>query len=233
MAVVSGAIRAVFFDAVGTVLHPVRGAPTIYAETAAHFGLPAEPALILQRFRDAYRREEATDAANGWVTSEAREQERWRAIVRETLPDAPDGCFEMLYHHFAQPEAWEVPASFADVLEALHQRGFALGLASNYDSRLEQVLAGRPELARLQPHILISSQIGYRKPDRRFFARILEAANCPAHQILYVGDDLHNDYQGASDSGLSPLLLDPNDQHPAVPSRIRSLSELFSDTLFG
>ena len=228
MAVIPGATRAVFFDAVGTVLHPVRGAPIIYAETAAHFGLPAEPTLILQRFRAAYQREEATDAANGWVTSEAREQDRWRAIVRETLPDAPDGCFELLYHHFAQPEAWEVPAGFAEVLDVLHQRGYALGLASNYDSRLEQVLAGRPELARLQPYILISSQIGYRKPDRRFFTRILDAVNYPAHQILYVGDDLQNDYHGASDSGLSPLLLDSHNQHPTVPNRIRSLRELLS-----
>ena len=233
MAVISDAIRAVFFDAVGTVLHPVRGAPTIYSETAAHFGLPAEPTLILQRFQDAYQRQEAIDAANGWITSEDREQARWQAIVRETLPNAPDGCFEMLYDHFAQPEAWEVPAGFAEVLEELHQRGYALGLASNYDSRLEQVLAGRPELARLQLHILISSQIGYRKPDRRFFARILEAVNCPVHQILYVGDDLHNDYHGATDSGLSPLLLDPHNHHPTVPNRICSLSELFSDTLSG
>lgn len=233
MAVISSTTRAVFFDAVGTVLHPARGAPTVYAEAAARFGLPAEPALILQRFRAAYQREEATDAANGWVTSEGREQDRWRAIVRETLPDAPDGCFETLYHHFAQPEAWEVPTGFADVLDELHQRGYVLGLASNYDSRLEQVLAGRPELARLQPHILISSRVGYRKPDRRFFTRILDAANCPAHQILYLGDDLHNDYHGARDSGLSPLLLDPHNQHLTVPNRVRSLSELVLDTLFG
>ncbi len=61
-------VRAVYFDAVGTVLHPDPGAPAMYATAAARYGLPADPDAILTRFRAAYLHEEETDARAGWVT---------------------------------------------------------------------------------------------------------------------------------------------------------------------
>lgn len=219
-------IRAVFFDAVGTVLFPVPGAPRIYAETAAAFGLSADPAEVLTRFKAAFRREEEADRAAGWVTSEQREEERWRAIVAESLPGAPAGVFESLYGHFAKPEAWRVPDGIAAVLESLAGRGLVLGLASNYDSRLESVLAGRPELARLREHVVISSQVGVRKPGAGFFADVLAKAGCEPHEILFVGDDVENDYEGATAAGFQAVLLDPAGKCPQIPRRMVGLEEL-------
>jgi putative hydrolase of the HAD superfamily len=225
---VPAATRAVFFDAVGTVLHPVPGAPGVYAEAAARFGLPADPAAILARFRDAYLRQERFDERAGWATSEAREIERWQAIVAETLPGTPPECFEMLYRHFARPDAWQTPPGAAQVFERLYERGLLLGLASNYDSRLESVLAGHPELARLRGHVLISSRVGARKPGSGFFRAVIESADCRPEEITLVGDDLGNDYEGATAAGLSAILLDPRGRHPDITPRITSLHELIA-----
>lgn len=225
---IPAAARAVFFDAVGTVLHPVPGAPVVYAAAAARYGLPADPAAILARFRDAYLRQERLDERAGWATSEAREVERWRAIVAETLPGAPPECFETLYQHFARPDAWRAPPGAAAVFERLRGRGLLLGLASNYDSRLESVLAGRPELAPLRDHVLISSRVGVRKPGPGFFRAVVEAANCRPEEITLVGDDLGNDYEGAAAAGLNAILLDPRERHPDVTPRIASLQELIT-----
>ena len=219
-------IQAVFFDAVGTVLHPDPGALTVYASTAARFGLAHEPADILTRFRDAYRREEAVDRAVGWITSEDRERERWRTIVATALPGSSDECFEFLYHHFGQPAAWRVPHDAAAVFDALTTRGLRLGLGSNYDSRLETVLAGRRELDPLRERVVISSRVGVRKPDRGFFRAVIAAAGCEPEHILFVGDDIENDYAGATAAGFRAVLLDPHDRYPDVPARIASLREL-------
>lgn len=218
--------KAVFFDAVGTVIHPAVGAPTIYARTAEQYGLTVTPTEVLERFTAAFLAEERVDATAGWVTSEAREVARWQAIVATALPGAPADCFDSLYGHFSKPEAWEVPAEASELLDRLASAGLALGLASNYDSRLRSVLAGRPELAPLRSRVVISSEVGVRKPAVGFFAHVAAVAGCHANEIVFVGDDLGNDYQGATAAGMTAVLLDPGDRHPDIRPRVRSLSEL-------
>lgn len=221
-------IRAVFFDAVGTVLHPDPGAPVVYAEAAARYGLPADPGVILDRFREAFRLEEVADEGADWVTSEERELVRWRAIVRATLPGAPDECFYELFYHFARPEAWRVPDDAPALFDHLAGRGLTLGLASNYDMRLESVLAGRPELAPLVGCVVISSRVGVRKPGNGFFERLTELVACRPDEVVLVGDDYENDYLGAIAAGMRAVLLDPNGRYPDVPERVRRLGDLLT-----
>lgn len=218
-------VRAVFFDAVGTLLFPDPSAPVVYAETARRHGLPLSPAEVRDRFVAAYRAEEEADAATGWVTGEARERDRWRRIVTETLAGVtdPDACYRHLFDHFARPEAWTLTPDAPEVLTALHHRGLVLGLGSNYDERLWSVLAGFPELAPLRDRVLISAAVGVRKPGAGFFREAARAANCDVSEVLFVGDDLGNDYEGATAAGMPAVLLDPHGKCPDVPHRIIAL----------
>ena len=216
--------KAVFFDAVGTVLMPHPGAVTIYTEMARRYGLETD--AIRPRLIEAFHDEDWLDERANWVTSEDRERERWRTIVRRTLPGAPDDCFDELYQHFADPEAWRVPADAPGVFATLAERGLRLGLASNYDSRLDSVLAGRPELVRLAERVVISSRVGVRKPGAGFFRRVVELADCEADEVLLVGDDYGNDYLGATAAGMQAILLDPENRRPDIPQRVTSLAGL-------
>ncbi len=216
--------RAVAFDAVGTVLHPAPGAPAVYAAAAERRGL--DPAGLLDRLRDSYLAEEDRDRAAGWVTGEAREVARWRRIVRDTLPGGGPDLFHELYHHFATPSAWTCPPDAAPTFAALQGRGLKLALASNYDSRLEPVLAGRDELAPLRGRVVISSRVGVRKPGAAFFAKLCEMLGCEPGEVVYVGDDYGNDFVGARDAGLHAVLLDPAGKRPGAAPRIARLGEL-------
>ncbi len=223
----SATIRAVFFDAVGTLIHPTPSAPEMYAEVATRFGLTLPAAEIRTRFLAAFRAEEVADRAANWVTSEAREEARWRRIVADTLVGVadPDACFHTLYEHYAQPVAWAVDPTAAAVFAALRDRGLVLGLASNYDHRLETVIEGHPELLSLRPNVVISSRVGHRKPSPAFFADVLHRVGLSPGEVLLVGDDHENDYQGAKAAGLAALLLDPRNRHPEVEGRITFLSD--------
>ena len=221
-----GKIQAVFFDAVGTVLFPVRSAPTIYAEAALRYGLTISTAEVLTRFNAAFMAEEAVDATASWVTSEERERDRWQRIVSSCLPGSPPECFHWLYDHFAKPESWQVPAEAVALFTRLNDLGLQLGLASNYDRRLHQVLAGRNELELLRPRVVVSSVVGVRKPSQDFFAQVITLAGCRADEILYIGDDRQNDYEGARSAGLQALLLDERGKHTDVTRRIQSLTEV-------
>src|SRR5262245_38416474 len=102
-------VRAVFFDLTGTLLHPVDVAK-VYTRVGGQYGSRLTAEEVGRRFRAAFRSEEERDAAAGWRTSEAREEERWRRIVAYALADAadPDVCFRELFAHFARPDAWRM-----------------------------------------------------------------------------------------------------------------------------
>ncbi len=219
-------IRAAFFDAVGTVIHPVGDILQVYAEAGTRAGLATDRAAVRERFLVAYRAEEEWDAADQWATSEAREIARWKAVVAAALPGSGEATFDELYAHYARPDAWACAGDTAATLEALAARGLTLGLASNYDARLLSVAAGRPELARLVTNVVVSSLVGVRKPGLEFFDAVVAAAGCDPAEILFVGDDFGNDYAGATAAGMVPVLLDPAGKLPDVPRRITSLAGL-------
>ncbi|MBO0698855.1 MAG: HAD-IA family hydrolase, partial [Zavarzinella sp.] len=107
----------------------------------------------------------------------------------------------------------------------LVDRGFTLGIGSNFDARLLGLVGGLPELAPVGGRTVISSLVGWRKPAREFFAAMVAAAGREPGQVLYVGDDLGNDLEGASTAGLRAVLYDPEGRFAACP-RIRQLRDL-------
>jgi putative hydrolase of the HAD superfamily len=204
-------VRVVFFDAVGTLIHPDPPAPIVYARIGQEFGSHYDAAAIKERFSEAFRAEEEIDRSNGWQTSEEREIERWRRIVESVLDDVGDPtiCFRRLFDHFAGPGSWRCDPATGELLKSFEKHGYVLGLASNYDFRLRNVLAGKPELALLR-HLCISSEVGWRKPAGEFFAAMSKLVGLPPEQIIHIGDDPVNDYQGAIAAGMHAVLFSRN-----------------------
>jgi putative hydrolase of the HAD superfamily len=220
---------AVVFDAVGTLIHPEPAAGLVYAEVGARFCSKLAPQAITERFRFAFQREEAVDKHAGWQTSEERERERWRAIVRTVLDDVadPETCFQQLFDHFSNPAAWRCDPDATDILQQLAERAYTLGLASNYDRRLRRVVAGLPLLRPIH-YIAISSEIGWRKPAAEFFASLYLMTGLAPQKILFVGDDMANDYEGARAAGCQAVIFDPNNKAPSSVFKITRLRDLLA-----
>jgi putative hydrolase of the HAD superfamily len=220
------------FDAVGTLLHPDPPAAEAYAMVGRRFGSRHDVEEIRERFRSAFTREEEADRRNNLRTSEAREVQRWRDIVRTVLDDVSDqeACFSALFEHFAQPNAWRCDPEAGIVLAELSRRGLLVGVASNFDQRLRRVVAGFEELRSVAEHLIISSEVGWRKPAPTFFAAICEHFCLPAERLLLIGDDLENDYEGARAAGLQAILLDSNPR-PRVERRVSRLEDLLRQDL--
>lgn len=203
----------IVFDAVGTLIHPEPSPAVVYATVGRQFGSRLGEAEIGGRLIDSLAAEEKRDRAATQRTSEAREEDRWRNIVGRVLDDVDDvgSCFAELFRYFSQPRAWTCRPDVAPVLRALKERGHLLALASNYDARLRTVVAGLPDLKPIS-QIVISAEVGWRKPAPEFFAAVCQKLALPARQILLVGDDPVHDYEGARRAGLSAVLLDPDDR---------------------
>jgi putative hydrolase of the HAD superfamily len=219
-------VRWVLFDAVGTLIFADPPVAQVYAAAARRFGSSATPQQIESRFREALAAEMGpADDLTRSPTSEANELARWRRIVDAVFPDLPspaaDDLFDSLWQHFAQPAHWRLYPDAEPAITSLKERGLQLGLASNFDSRLLRIAAEWPALAPCE-QIFVSSQVGYSKPDPRYFAAVAARLQIPPAEILLVGDDWLADIQGARAAGWQAMLLmrTPNakSREPAISS---------------
>ena len=214
--------RFVLFDAVGTLLHVRPSVAEIYLNVGRRYGSQLTAAEIRQRFDEVFSR-----LHDGGPTDEDHERERWRAIVSEVLHDvsqAGDGPFEELWTLFSGHQQWGLFADVPEIWSQLQDRGFTLGIASNFDRRLRTLCESFPPLNRAE-RIFISSEIGFPKPHPEFFRRVAADLHARPDQILLVGDSVANDVEGARAAGWQAVHLDRKSAAPHTTA-ITSLHEL-------
>jgi HAD superfamily hydrolase (TIGR01549 family) len=102
---------------------------------------------------------------------------------------------------------YQLAASTHALLEALRARGLKLGLVSNTASPLwllEPVLE-KQGLVERQDAIVLSAEVGKRKPHPAIFERALDELGVEAGDALFVGDRVEADVLGASRVGMTTV----------------------------
>ena len=201
-------VAVVVFDVVGTLVEPSPSVAVAYQQAAARHGLTVDTALIQQRFKAAWRRQEAIDAASvpAFATSRGREAERWRAIVDDVFEGAaPAGAiFAEHWEHFGLVDAWQPLVHGRALVRQAIDAGVTVALASNFDERL-LAIAERLEPLSWVPHVFASSEIGWRKPAPEFFRWVERRLDCGPDEVLLVGDDPELDVAAARRAGWRSL----------------------------
>ncbi|MGB9686367.1 MAG: HAD family hydrolase [Rectinema subterraneum] len=101
---------------------------------------------------------------------------------------------------------WFAYSHVFEVLDALLKKGYRLGIISNWDLSARSVLA-KCGLEGYFDTIVISSEVGYAKPDRRIFISALQLAGVEPSNCLYIGDNYYDDVVGASSVGMKYLII--------------------------
>jgi len=226
------AIKAVFFDAAGTLIKPVRRVGESYAQVARKFGMNVSPAQLSERFRVCFGASMPL-AFPGAPDAEIKALERdwWKRLVRKIFePWEPverfDDYFTELFDYFARPDSWALYPEVLETLSALKQRGLILDVLSNFDSRLIGILHGLGA-GQWFDEIIISSRAGHAKPDRRIFAAALAKHGLEPNSAAHVGDSEANDLCGANDAGLKGILIDRDGDIPSSAGpRVTDLREI-------
>lgn len=121
---------------------------------------------------------------------------------------------------------WRLKTGARDTLLTLRRRGYRIGIISNFDSRLEQVIHEHLGLGELVDHLHISQTEGVEKPDPRFYLGFFERHGLSIERSVYVGDSYTLDYLPATGIGLKAWLLDEAGLYPHLPEAIRSIGEV-------
>ena len=228
--------RAVFFDAGHTLLYAHPDIGSIYAEVTATFGLRLAPDRFAETFVPVFK--ETTKIYSSTSTaSDRQDYAMWQDITRRIYDRLPslatipfDSWFEALYRRFGSPEVWRFYDDVVSVLGDLRSRGLKIGVVSNWDTRLKSICDGLG-LTPLVDFIVISAEVGVRKPDPGIFRLALDKAGVRPEEAIHVGDLPEEDAEGARRAGVRPVLIDRKRRItpqgvPADVPRVTSLAEL-------
>jgi len=118
---------------------------------------------------------------------------------------------------------------YPDAEEALRQlkkMGLKMGLVTNgFQSDIDQILP-RVGLANFFDVTVGVDAVGKTKPNREIFLYTLKKLGVSPQEVLFVGDQLETDYEGARKEGLQALLIDREDKIRKRVKKIRSLKEI-------
>lgn len=198
---------AVVLDAVGTLIESVPPVAETYAAAARRQGLAIEVTQVRARFGRAFAR---VFSQGPLATHEWEEERCWRRVVGEVLREVPDPerAFAELWEHFGRPGSWRVFDDVAPLLDVLRDRGTVVRVGSNFDGRLRTVVAGLGVVEGLAGSLVISSEVGWRKPHPAFFEAVCRDLGLAPGQVLSVGDDAENDRDGPRRLGMPTFWVD-------------------------
>ncbi|MBI4527935.1 MAG: HAD-IA family hydrolase [Deltaproteobacteria bacterium] len=226
------ALKAVFFDAAGTLFKTVRPVGESYARFAQKYGMDVAPADLSARFHVRFS-DAPPLAFPGAPPDQIPQLERdwWKNLVREIFqPWGPFRDFEEyfsdLFAYFKRADSWSLYADTVETLSTLKGRGFILVVVSNFDSRVLGIIEGLG-IAPWFDSVIISSQVGYAKPAPEIFHSALSLHELDADEALHIGDSLDKDVAGARNAGLTGVWLNRRGFSAAGSStEVRSLNEL-------
>ena len=223
-------MKAIFFDFFGTLAHyqPDR---TQLTSPGAH---EHARSLGFQGDHDAFV--ETWDAASSELEQSARATLREfsmtdaaAAFARRTgLGLRPNDC-ERLGRVFVEEWARHVHPipGVADLIRRLATDVSVAVVSNTHDADMVPTMLGDMGIDDVVADAVLSVDVGWLKPHEAVYQTALERVRCRPSEALFVGDSYTADYVGPRRSGMSALLIDPNDHHglPAA-HRISSVLDL-------
>jgi putative hydrolase of the HAD superfamily len=208
--------RAVIFDLWETLVDwPVDDARQLTRRIAAHTGLDDD--AFTRAWDENYRLRETGPLAAAY-----------RALG---LPEEHIDVHVAARHDLAR-RALRPREGVVETLEELRARGIKLGLISVCSEEVpllwpETALAGQFDAT------TFSAECGVMKPEPEIYLRTADALGVDASDTLYVGDGANDELRGASDVGMTPVLIAANGREPWWPEvrnwqgpRIASIPEV-------
>ncbi len=225
-------IKAIFFDAVGTLFDIKGSVGQVYVAYAKKYGIPDTVEMVTALNR-AFKETMKTMPAPIFSVErpeKLKQCERlwWFDVVhavfyRVGMFEGFDDFFDEVFAAFGEATHWELFPETLEVLTQLKERGFELGIISNFDTRFFQV-ARALKIHQFFDSVTISSLAGAAKPAPKIFTYALEQHMLDSHEVLHVGDHRIEDFEGAQQAGLYTVLIDRSET--ALPD-----NQIFSSLL--
>lgn len=113
-----------------------------------------------------------------------------------------------------------------ETLDEISNKGIKLGIITNGRIDFQKNNIKALGIEKYFQAILVSEEIGIKKPDANIFFTALNQLNVGPSNSLFVGDHLHNDVIGSMKVGMKRILFDQYQKHLDFENRISTLLEI-------
>ena len=105
------------------------------------------------------------------------------------------------------------PKHHTEILFYLKEKGYRLSVVSNFDhAPTARKLLGKFGITDFFEHIVISEEVGWRKPHRKIFEFALSRLGENASDVIFIGDNPEADIIGSSDCGIDSIWIKRKEQ---------------------
>ncbi|PJZ54071.1 HAD-IA family hydrolase [Leptospira adleri] len=227
--------RYLFLDVGDTILHLKKAAGETYLEILLEAGLKKEEnsgEIFRQAFSEAWHKmnENAPpDHRDKYQVHPGGTPGWWKELLNDFLSRIPgsvplEKAFPIIYNRFADPELWEIDPGFWELKDYCKTEGWGLGVISNWDHRLKDLLDSKGILEHLNP-VIVSAEFGYEKPSPKIFEEAMRLVNLPPGALVYCGDKFELDVVVPKSLGWRSYLKKEDGDVQTLSELIRHLSE--------
>lgn len=191
----------------------------------AAIGVPAPEAETI--LRDVLHPLEA------YVSSESEDEVDYNDVYRDTWHSAGMKLPDDLLHEIldSEQQVWDrsvrVDPDTHQVLDWLRAQGIRRGICSNapFPPELMRRQMSSKGIAQMVDGIVLSSEVGKRKPSPELYRAALDAIGTQAEQTVFVGDRVREDYEGPRSVGMRAIIVLAHAEEPP-PNGIPSINTL-------
>ncbi|XP_051893069.1 haloacid dehalogenase-like hydrolase domain-containing protein 3 isoform X1 [Pristis pectinata] len=208
------------WDVKGTLLRVCHSVGELYSSEAKLHGIQLEAKALDRAFQAALQMQEKFLPNYGRGRGLSSHQ-WWIDVVKKTfcLCGVSDErvlspLAMNLYRQFCSAGNWQVFGDVKDTLIHCRNLGISMAVISNFDCRLEQILANC-NLRQYFKFVLTSEDVGAAKPDQRIFNAALSLAQVEPNQAVHIGDDVWMDYLAARAIGMESYLICRGQEEPS------------------
>lgn len=209
---ISSKLKLITFDATNTILKFYISPWKIYAKVAEDHGYRVHEEEIKKHFISTYK--VLAKKHPNFGKESILWQNWWREVVQGTFKDTIKDTYHLkcitndLIEDYKSPKCWSPAEGASDLLEYLKSRYSNLGVVSNFDPRLHEILQ-KLNLSSYFNFVLTSYELGYSKPDNKIFEAAIKHSQLEvlSSECLHIGDDYENDYMGAKKAGWHAILI--------------------------
>jgi len=135
---------------------------------------------------------------------------------------------EMLRYFMEAKSHWCLKEGVFEMLKLLKSHGYNVGILSNFDDILYDIVYNKLDLDGIIDYLYISQVEGVEKPDVKFYSGFMDAYDVDLKRSFYVGDSFFLDFMPCYQLGVKTWLLDECGLYPYLPSRVASIDEIMS-----
>lgn len=141
--------------------------------------------------------------------------------------DIEKGLFNDLFVKFLYDEI-EMVDGIENLLEYLSEK-YKIFAASNGIYKMQENRLKKSNLDKYFDKIFVSEKLGYEKPDKKFFEKIMDITKFSNDDLIMIGDSIKSDIIGAKNSKIKSIYFNKEDKKITDKNftyQVKNLSEI-------